>query len=103
MSKRPDIKDPLVPAHPFNESGEEVLLDEGSLGERVGQELRGRVLLKCGRSSTPSGGSPPMFDASTSAIRNGIGLSPNRSRTGEGHRREISSTVVRLSSAADAT
>ncbi len=44
---------------------------------------------------------PPMLDASTSAIRNGIGSRPSRSHT-RNVTGAISSTVVTLSSAADA-
>jgi hypothetical protein len=45
---------------------------------------------------------PPMFDASTSAIRNGTGLTPSRSHTSN-VTGATSSTVVTLSSIADAT
>ena len=45
---------------------------------------------------------PPMFDASTSAMRNGTGLTPSRSQT-RSVTGAMSSTVVTLSSSADAT
>ncbi|MEV6831227.1 hypothetical protein [Amycolatopsis sp. NPDC051102] len=41
-------EDPLVPAYPFNEPGEDVVLYEGPLADDDGQELLGRVLLRCG-------------------------------------------------------
>ena len=45
---------------------------------------------------------PPMFDASTSAIRKGTGLTPRRSQTSS-VTGAMSSTVVTLSRSADAT
>ena len=51
--------------------------------------------------SPTSVAAPPMFEASTSAIRNGTGRSPSRSQT-RNVTGAISSTVVTLSSTADA-
>ena len=52
--------------------------------------------------SPTSVAAPPMLDASTSAMRNGTGRSPRRSQT-RNVTGAISSTVVTLSSSADAS
>lgn len=48
MFEDPEGEEPLTPAFAFNEPGDDVVLYEGTLGEQDGQDLSGRVLLRCG-------------------------------------------------------
>lgn len=41
-------EEPLVPVHPFNEPGEDIVLYKGPVADVDGRELHGRVLLRCG-------------------------------------------------------
>ncbi|ONF73725.1 hypothetical protein [Amycolatopsis keratiniphila] len=42
------VEEPLVPVFPFNEPGEGIQLYEGPLMEAEGQELDGKILIRCG-------------------------------------------------------